>query len=455
MTLGTLLTYIGLAALVLTALTYFAPRHQRSLLLSLLQNFVGALFLFSGYVKAIDPLGTAYKMEQYFAEFALTAEGAGAGVIAPVFPWLTGLSAGFSVTMIVLEVMLGLMLILGARPKLTAWLFFATVAFFTVLTGFTYLTGYVPAGQNFFAFSDWVTYADTNMRVTDCGCFGDFLKLEPRTSFLKDVALLLPALIFLLASRRMHQLFTAGARTALVALGGVATLVYCLSNFIWDIPGQDFRPFRIGTDIAAVKQAEQEAAASVQVLGYVLTDRATGEVTEMPVDDFLKVYQNYPESDYEIETYASEPAIEATKISDFEVTDAEGMDRAADLLAEPGFTFMIVAYALKGQAGDWNEGYLDAWREDIQPVVESARSAGHRVVALTKFIDDEALHDFRNTVGADYPFYRGDDILLKTIVRSNPGVVLLKGGTIVNKWHHRKLPPFEEIQGSDILATAE
>jgi uncharacterized membrane protein YphA (DoxX/SURF4 family) len=406
-------------------------------------------------VKAIDPLGTAYKMEQYFAEFAMTAEGAGAGFIAPVFPWLSGLSAGFSVTMIILEMMLGLMLILGARPKLTAWLFFLTVAFFTVLTGFTYLTGYVPAGQNFFAFSDWVTYADTNMRVTDCGCFGDFLKLEPRTSFYKDVALLLPALIFLFAFRKMHQLFSSGTRTALVTVGGVATLVYCLSNFVWDIPGQDFRPFRIGTDIAATKQLEQEALAAVQVEGYILTNRADGEVVEMTMDDFLKIYKDYPETDWEIATYSSEPAIEPTKISDFEVTDEEGMDRAADLLAEPGYTFMIVAYALKGEAGEWDIGYLDAWREDIQPVVEQAQSAGHKVVALTKFINDEALHDFRNTIGADYPFYRGDDILLKTIIRSNPGVVLLRNGVIVNKWHHRKLPPFAEIEGRDILAAAE
>jgi uncharacterized membrane protein YphA (DoxX/SURF4 family) len=455
MTLATLLTYIALAALVLTGLTHFALRSTRNPAMSFLQNFVGALFLFSGYVKAIDPLGTAYKMEQYFAEFAMTAEGAGAGFIAPVFPWLSGLSAGFSVTMIILEMMLGLMLILGARPKLTAWLFFLTVAFFTVLTGFTYLTGYVPAGQNFFAFSDWVTYADTNMRVTDCGCFGDFLKLEPRTSFYKDVALLLPALIFLFAFRKMHQLFSSGTRTALVTVGGVATLVYCLSNFVWDIPGQDFRPFRIGTDIAATKQLEQEALAAVQVEGYILTNRADGEVVEMTMDDFLKIYKDYPETDWEIATYSSEPAIEPTKISDFEVTDEEGMDRAADLLAEPGYTFMIVAYALKGEAGEWDIGYLDAWREDIQPVVEQAQSAGHKVVALTKFINDEALHDFRNTIGADYPFYRGDDILLKTIIRSNPGVVLLRNGVIVNKWHHRKLPPFAEIEGRDILAAVE
>ena len=455
MTLTTLLLYIGLAAVALTALTHFALRSTRNVLVSVLQNFTGALFIFSGYVKAIDPLGTAYKMEQYFAEFAATAEGAGAGFLAPVFPWLSSFSAGFSVFMIVLEVMLGLMLILGTRPKLTAALFFGIVAFFTVLTGYTYLTGYVPAGANFFAFDSWGAYAETNMKVTDCGCFGDFLKLEPRTSFLKDVALLVPALIFLFASSRMHQLFTPQLRSLLVLGTGAAAVFYCLSNFVWDLPGQDFRPFKVGTDVAAVKQAEMEAAGAVSVLGYNLTNKSSGAVVRMGTEDFLKVYQDYPEADWEYETYSSEPTIPLTKISEFEVTDEEGYNVVPELLADPGYTFIIVAYQLKGEAGNWDPGYLGDWQQDIQPVVEQASAAGHKVVAMTKIIDDASLADFRQAVRADYPFYRGDDILLKTIIRSNPGVVLMRNGVIINKWHHSQLPSFADIAGSDLLAAAE
>ncbi len=454
MTLTTLLLYISLTALGLTGLTYYALGHKRNLLLSLLQNFTGALFLFSGYVKAIDPLGTAYKMEQYFAEFSSTAEGAGAGFLAPVFPWLSSFSTGFSVFMIVLEIMLGLMLILGSKRRLTSVLFFVIVAFFTVLTGYTYLTGYVPAGENFFHFDAWGPYAESNMKVTDCGCFGDFLKLEPRVSFLKDVALLFPALLFLFFPSRMHRLFTQGTRSALVLGLGALAVVYCLSNFLWDLPGQDFRPFRVGTDVAAVKQAEEEAAGSVTMLGYVLTNKADGQVVEMNTEDFLKVYKDYPESAWEYETRSSEPAIPATKISDFEVTDAEGEDIIPELLADPGYTFLIVAYQLKGEPGSWDADYLEHWREDIQPVVEQAKSAGHRVVAMTKFADDAYLEDFRRTVGAEYDFARGDDILLKTIIRSNPGVVLMKGGVIVNKWHHDRLPSFEDIAREDILAAS-
>ncbi|MGB3800085.1 MAG: hypothetical protein WA952_09750 [Lewinella sp.] len=454
MTLTTLLIYIGIAALALTGLTYGVLRERKNVAMSFLQNFVGALFLFSGYVKAIDPLGTAYKMEQYFAEFEATAIGAGAEFLAPVFPWLSEMAAGFSVFMIVLEIMLGLMLIVGAKPKLTAGLLFPIVAFFTILTGFTYLTGYVPSGTNFFAFSDWGPYTESNMKVTDCGCFGDFLKLEPRVSFLKDVALLIPALIFLLAPGKLHQLFTPRVRSLSVLAIGAVSVMYCLSNFIWDIPGQDFRPFKVGTDVAARKQAESDAAAAVTILGYELTNKESGEVTTMSMDDFLKVYKDYPKEEWEIENFTSEPTLESTKISEFEVSDAEGYDVVPDLLADPGYTFLIVAYKLKGEAGAWNADYLNDWREDIQPVVEKAQAAGHSVMAMTKYVDDAALDDFKQTIGADYPFHRGDDILLKTIIRSNPGVVLMKQGVIVNKWHHSKLPAFDDIANRDILAAS-
>jgi uncharacterized membrane protein YphA (DoxX/SURF4 family) len=150
---------------------------------------------FFGLGQSSGPLGTAYKMEQYFAEFQGTFEDTTLSFMAPLFPTLSEYAIGFSVGMIVFEIILGLMLLLGSWPKVTAWAFFLLVLFFTFLTGFTYLTGYVPEGVNFFQFGQWGPYVETNMKVTDCGCFGDFIKLEPKTSFLKDIFLLVPSLI--------------------------------------------------------------------------------------------------------------------------------------------------------------------------------------------------------------------------------------------------------------------
>ena len=135
-TLSGLLIGVGVAAILLTVITglIFKDGHK-SWLMTYLQNYTGALFIFSGLVKAVDPLGTAYKMEQYFSEFAYTFEPTWFGFLAPIFPWFSNYSVVFSVVMIVFEIVLGLMLVMGVKGKLTSWLFLGLVGFFTFLTG--------------------------------------------------------------------------------------------------------------------------------------------------------------------------------------------------------------------------------------------------------------------------------------------------------------------------------
>ena len=155
MTINTLVLSVAAVALLLTLITGLTTKRIENWLISFLQNFCGALFIFSGWVKAVDPLGTAYKMEQYFAEFESTFSGTWFSFLSPMFPQLAEWAIGFSVFMIVFEIILGIMLLIGSSRKFTAWAFFLLVAFFTVLTGFTFLTGYVPAGVNFFQFGQW------------------------------------------------------------------------------------------------------------------------------------------------------------------------------------------------------------------------------------------------------------------------------------------------------------
>jgi len=488
MTLGIVLTYIGIAALILTAATFLVFHQRKNLLVSLLQNFCGALFIFSGWVKAVDPLGTAYKMEQYFAEFQATFSNTAASFLAPLFPWLSNYVNTFSVVMIILEIVLGLALILGARRKLTAWVFFLIVAFFTFLTGFTYLTGYVPEGVNFFQFGQWGEYVATNMKVTDCGCFGDFIKLEPKTSFLKDVALLVPALIFLFKSGAMHQIFSAGARSVVLSLATIGLIAYCFSNYVWDIPHADFRPFKEGVNIYDQKMREAEAQQNVEILAYRATNKESGRVVEIPYDQYLKEYKKYPKEEWELEQLKSKAEIEPTKISDFDISNLNGISVNEDILTIPGPAYMIVAYDLKTNVsyetitvrdttyavdtvavGDstqivrnidavtdrevqverysWPENYLTKWTERVVPVLEAARQNGDEAYILTKYAAPEMFAAFSDSIGLEVPIYVGDDILLKTIVRSNPGIVLLQDGTIIKKWHYRKLPEFDQIKG--------
>lgn len=487
MTLGTLVISIAVAALILTFIMGLGMRKVNNWMVSYLQNFAGALFVFSGWVKAIDPLGTAFKLEQYFAEFESVFQETWFSFLSPLFPWLNDYAVSFSVLMIVFEIVLGLMLLIGAARKFTAWAFFLLVGFFTFLTGFTYLTGYVPEGVNFFQFGQWGPYVETNMKVTDCGCFGDFLKLEPKISFLKDVVLLIPAILFVLMNGQMHQLFSKGTRAAVILVSAAGLTLYCFSNFVWDLPHTDFRPFKEGADIRERKALEEEAQLNIEILAYRMTNKETGEVVELPYQEYLKEFKKYPSEEWELEQIQSEPEVERTKISDFDVSDAEGNNVTEDILSYPDYSFMIVAYKLYGDTEStvvtvkdtlyemdtlrtadtvliqpkaagveerqetrevytWEEDYLQPWKESVNPVMEEALEENVRVYAITAYADPSKIDDFRFATDSNYPFYQADDILLKTIIRSNPGVVLMKDGKIIAKWHHKQLPGWEKIQ---------
>lgn len=540
MTLGKLLIYIAIITVILTVLTtMFRKRGEKNWLMTILQNYCGALFVFSGWVKAVDPLGTAYKMEQYFAEFEATFSETWLSFIAPMFPWFSEHAITFSVTMIVLEIVLGIMLILGIKPKLTSWLFFIIVVFFTFLTGFTYLTGYVPDGVNFFEFGKWGEWVETSMKVTDCGCFGDFLVLEPKVSFFKDVALLFPAFFFIFYSRAFHRFDTGLHRAAMVAVAALASLaiilvngysvgigaflaafgligvqflgatggmigsivvllLYCLSNFVWDIPQADFRPFRVGKDVRAQKQMEEDAENAVEIIAYRATNKESGKVVEIPYAQYLKEFKKYPKEEWKLDQIKTEPTVKRTKISDFDVSNEMGESVTEDILNNPNYSFMIVAYKLKyeSQMGqkeviertpvkmdttmrfntpegsvnvdtiytidttfteqkkmvtqetfNFPADYTMPWTNVVNPVLEAAEKEGIKSFAVTAYADPALIDDFRHETQSAYPFYTADDILLKTIVRSNPGIVLLKDGKIIQKWHYKHLPNFEEIKG--------
>ncbi len=485
MTLGTLVLIITVVAIALTAAIAVFDKIPKSWLLTFLQNFCGALFIFSGAVKAIDPLGTAYKMEQYFAEFERAFTGTWFSFLVPLFPKFAAAAPTFSTTMIVLEIVIGAMLLLGVRNKFTSWVFLLIVAFFTFLTGFTYLTGYVPDGVNFFQFGKWGPYVETNMKVTDCGCFGDFMTLHPRVSFLKDVVLMIPALLFVFRHKNMHQLLSPVGRTVITSLVTAGSIFFCLSNYVWDLPVVDFRPFKVGVNIAERKQAEAEAASQVTILAYKLTNKNNKkQVVELPYEQFLKEFSNYPSEEWEYEQIKSKPTVARTKISDFDLQNEEGESVANMILSDPNYSFLVVAYKLYGKetgketisvtdtifmldtiggevtprvtdivkrevertAFTWDAAYLQRWTEVINPVVDAATQDGYRVHAVTAFEDPEKIARFREVSQSHYPFFTADDILLKTIIRSNPGVTLLKNGTVIQHWHFRQLPDYATIK---------
>lgn len=536
MTLSTLIVSFAVVGAVLTVLMKLNTDRVNNIGLSFLQNFCGAWFIFSGWVKAVDPLGTAYKMEQYFAQFESTFAETWLSFIAPMFPFLTEYQNGFSVFMIILEILLGIALIIGFRPKLTAWVFFIIMFFFTFLTGFTHLTGYVPTDANFFDFGSWGKFQEAQMRVTDCGCFGDFLKLKPYTSFLKDIGLMIPAFIFILASGSFHRMKTSfswavSAGTALVLmlfllvslgvfdwrfiipivlfgggalvlaglkeeigrgasliLGTILLFIYSISHFSWNLPNVDFRPFKEGENIREAKAAQEEAMANTKILNYIVTNKESGQTLVVPYEQYLKEFRKYPKEEWELEQEVSEPAIPINKISEFEVADSDGNDITEDILNQEGYSFMIVAYKIKDTRSTqtkvvqdsvfvadtlqtetgkdtivnvfqgmnarevsetvytFQDDYLKKWTSIVAPVAEAGAAEGVRVYGITSPSDPTKLENFRTAAGLSFPMYTADDILLKTIIRSNPGLVLLKDGKILKKWHYKQLPSWSEIK---------
>lgn len=486
--LPNLLISFAVVGAILTFFTVRAGKHQ-NLLVSFLQHFCGVWFIFSGLVKAIDPIGTAYKMEDYFAAFTQTVEGTWLKFMAPMFPFLAKSAAGVAIFMIVLEIVLGVMLLIGDRRRLTAWLFFGLSLFFTVLTGFTYLTGYVPTEANFFDFGKWGEYVSTQMRVTDCGCFGDFIKLDPKISFLKDALLLMPAaLIFLLGWRKMHQLGSAFLRPILTIGAVVASLVFCIRNTYWDLPVVDFRPFAVGTNVREQKEKESEAE-SKRPLTYVLTNKTDGKVVEMPMEQFLKEFKNYPKDQWAYDQRKGETSIPITKISDFHLENPGVGEVTDDILNDSSYSLMIVAYKLEDdgvtsrtltvqdttfrmdttkmtggalsiiksvaaitprqvtiEAKKWNAEFGKIFSEKVNPFAEAAEKAGWTVYAATSPNDPATVDDFRHFAQTAYPFYQGDDKLLKTIIRSNPGVVVWQNGVVKAMYHWKKLPTFDSVK---------
>lgn len=483
MTLLRLIFYIAIIALVMTLIIGWWKKGHKSWLMTYLQNFTGVLFIVSGFVKAIDPIGTAFKMEEYFTEFQYTLADTWFSFLGPVFHFLSGISLFFSVAMILYEIILGLMLIMGQRSKLISWAFLLLVFFFTMLTGFTYLTGYVPSEANFFEFSKWGPYIVTNMRVTDCGCFGDFIKLVPKISFFKDLALLIPAFFFVFKHKDMHQLFTPKIRAIITGSATVLVLLFCLNNCLWNLPVIDFRPFKVGTNLYEKREKELTAAAGVKITGWKLKNNKTGAVVELPYAQYMSELAKYPKTEWTtIEQIKTKPEIEATKVSDFSISDQDGNDVADDILMDSNDVFLVVAYMLKGKsrteefmlpdttwrvdtillkpdsvvlvknigsivtksvpkvAYTWDEDYLRDYKDKVNPLMDDVMKQGAKVYAIAGGAGTDMEKSFREAITGNYDWYEADEVLLKTIIRSNPGVVHLKAGKVLEMWHIRHLP---------------
>jgi len=273
---------------------------------------------------------------------------------------------------------------------------------------------------------------------------------------------------------------------------GAGLIYYCLSNFMWDIPKNDFRPFKKGVDIAEQKHLEEEAQANIQNLEAILVNKASGEQKILEYSQYISTFQDYPKEEWSVDYTQSEPTVPHTKISEFDVFNEEGDAINDDILDSDGPIIFIIAHKLYADGVPstrivkdtiyqvdtiyqrdgsvdlarsilrvderteeyidylWKDFYAQRYREVIVPFVDQAQAHGIEVIAAVGGADFEQIGDLSRDLNLNVTFGTADDILLKTIVRSNPGIVLMDQGKLLDKWHYKKLPSWDSVKASYI-----
>lgn len=351
---------------------------------------LAVVFIFSGFVKAIDPFGSFYKIQDYLTAFNLIS-------------WFPGYwPLLFAVLLAAIEFCAGIYLFLGIRRKISSTLAFLLMLVMTPLTLYLAL-------------------ADP---VSDCGCFGDALVLTNWQTFGKNVVLLVAAVTVFRQWREITRFITLKMEwifSMYTILFVFALSAYCLRN----LPLLDFRPYKIGTNIKAGMEIPEGAKLSVLETTFVM--EKDGKRKEFTLD-------NYPDSTWtfvETRTIVKEKGYEPP-IHDFAMQSlTSGTDISDSVLTSRGYTFLLVAHRIE-EADDSN---IDLINEIYDYSVEH----GYGFYALTSSPED-AIALWCDRTGAEYPFCQMDDITLKTIIRSNPGLLLIKDGTILNKWSDSQLP---------------
>lgn len=379
---------------------------------------VGGLFIFSGAIKANDTLGFSYKMEEYFEIFGqgfpcnmgseADPEGAAPSGEASEssVKWLWDFfhrnALVLSVIMCVAEIILGGMILLGIRVNLTLWLLLGMIVFFSLLT----------------------FYSACCNQVKTCGCFGDFIKLTPWQSFWKDIVLLILIGLLFAGKENINPPFSSVLNTVMMII--VIAFALWLPWYTYNhLPIFDFRPYKVGTDICSDRIGVPDK------MKWYYTYRKGGETKEME--------QTMKDTTWEMVSHRTE-IIEAGKpasIQDFTIRNLKNEDVTDSILKLPGYKFLLVSYSL-GKADRDGQGQLN----DIYTL---AKQEGIPFICLTASVDED-IKKFVPETKAAYPFYFTDETALKTMIRSNPGLVLLKGCEVVEMWHNNDLPSYNDVK---------
>ena len=365
----------------------------KSNLLLIARIIFGLVFLFSGFVKAVDPLGTAYKISDYLEAFSLTP--------------LDFLAFPAALMLIAAEFTIGFNILFNVHLKATTWV---ASLFMLVMTPVT-------------------LYLAISNPISDCGCFGDAIVMTNWQTFYKNVVLcIILAIIALLQKQSRPWLSNWGAWivTLLPILISFAISIYCYNL----LPVLDFRPYKKGNNIIEGMQIPEDAP---------LDKYETTFFYEKDGIEQAFTLDNYPAEDSTWTFVRQESKLleqgYVPPIHDFSIVTEDG-DITDLILEDAGYTLLVISHKVE-KAATKNI-------KCVKSTIANAKKAGANVIWLTSSYSDE-IEEFKTQYGIEDTFGATDDITLKTIVRSNPGLVLIKDATVIEKWHHNALPSKDKL----------
>lgn len=366
------------------------------LIVNLCRFVVALTFIFSGYVKAIDPLGTQYKIQDYLTALNLT------GLLPDIITLAT------AVILAAIEFCLGVFLLLAMHRRTTTRITFLFMVFMTIV-------------------SMWLWIANP---ISDCGCFGDAVHLTNGQTFLKNIILLTCSVILMLYPTKMVILVSKTNQWIAMHY----SLLFIIISSIWSLytlPRFDFRPYHIGANIPQGMEIPEGAPQPEFSTTFIL--EKDGVRKRFTLDDYPDSTWTFIDSETETISEGYVPPIH-----DFSITAMDSGDDITDqVINDPNYVFLLVAPHLE-KASDSNFGEIDQ-------LYEYALENHYAFYGLTAS-DESGVAQWREMTGAEYPFCNVDETTLKTMIRSNPGLMLLKEGTIIRKWSHNRLPDISELK---------
>jgi uncharacterized membrane protein YphA (DoxX/SURF4 family) len=371
------------------------------ILISFTRTLVGILFIFSGLVKADDPLGLSYKMQEFFEVWN--------------FHWLDHFTLAFSILMIVFEIVAGVALLLGWRIRLFSWLLLLLIIFFTFLTGYAYLSG----------------------KVRECGCFGDCIPLTAGESFIKDLILLI-LIVFLFGVRnRIKPVLPPSASAAVFT--GAAIFSFLFQWYVLvHLPVVDCLPYKAGTDIPDKMKPPPGSVPDSTVITMVYEKdgkRLEFDATHFPTD-FNDSYHFVSRYDKLIRKGNAEPAIK-----DFDLTTGDNTDTTDAVLSAGGYSLFIFMKEVTD--------YHPAYNKDLSVILTMAKAKQIPVFFITGEYENMISWVGQQGLTGQVTVLKCDGTAIKTAARATPTLYLLKAGTILRKWSyadfHSAIPAVNEL----------